>query len=64
MTRPVRFGLTYLVVLTTMLAWWSALTGAASVGWALLLAIAYLAPLAAWGAVTSWGRRGEEPSSP
>ncbi len=64
MTNPVRFGLTYLVALVSMLAWWSALLGAAKVGWVLLLATAYLAPLTAWGAITLWGHRGEGTSSP
>ena len=63
MTKPVRFGLTYLVVLVSMLAWWSALTGASQVGWVMVLVTAYLAPLAAWGGVTSWGRRGKDTSS-
>lgn len=62
MTKPIRFGLTYLAVLAAMLVWWAALVGAAKVGWALLLTIAYLTPIAVWSGVTSWGWRREESS--
>jgi len=62
-TKPVRFGLTYLAVLVSMLAWWWAMTGAAKAGSVLLLVTAYVVPIAVWSAVTSWGWR-REGSSP
>ncbi len=55
-----RFAAGYMVILTMLLLWWLAMIGSTSLSWALLIAVAYGVPLVGWGAITSWGRLGEE----
>ncbi len=57
-----RFAGAYMVILTMLLLWWLAMIGSTSSSWGLLVAVAYGVPLVGWGALTSWGRRGEEPT--
>ncbi len=56
------FAAGYILILTMLLLWWLAMIGSTSLSWALLVAVAYGVPLVGWGALTSWGRRGEEAS--
>jgi len=59
MSPSARFALSYITVLTIMLAWWLGMKGAATVGPILLLVVAYALPVAAWWAVVVQTRGGQ-----
>jgi len=59
MSTPVRFALTYLAVVATMLTWWLAMKQAATGGPVVLLIVAYAVPVVAWWAVVARARSGQ-----
>ncbi|GMQ97689.1 MAG: hypothetical protein BMS9Abin17_0189 [Acidimicrobiia bacterium] len=59
MSTSVRFVLTYVAVLTTMLTWWLAMKQAATIGSLALVVVAYAVPVAAWWAVVARTRDGQ-----
>ncbi len=53
-----RFGFAYLIVLSTMVAWWWAMTWTSEVsGPVVTVLIAFLGPTLAVGSLVAWGRR-------
>ncbi len=59
MNTPVRFALTYVAVLATILTWWLAMKQAATSGPIPLLVVAYAVPVVAWWAVVAVARSGQ-----
>jgi len=57
-STPVRFLLSYLAVLSTMLVWWLVMKRAAVVGPVPLLVVAYAVPVGAWWMVVARTRGG------
>lgn len=62
MSTRAQLAASYATVLTLMVGWWLVLEGAASVGWGLLILVAYGVLLIGWGLAVSTAGRSHERS--